>query len=288
MGQDLKSPGIFMGPYPSGAPVIFAGALSKLGVNTSFIGSVGNDAFGKVILTKLKEDGVKTVKTKVWAEETTGVAFVAYFEDGSRKFIYHVSQAAAGKIGEEQIEARYLQRFNHLHVMGTALSINEDWQRAVYKAAQVIKNAGGKISFDPNLRPEMLEIESVKEICFSILDLTDIFLPGEQEISVFGDEDELLEKGIEVIAIKRGSRGSTIVTEKETIDIPPFEIQEVDPTGAGDCYDAGFIKGYYEGWDWKEMGRFANAVGALAVTQRGPMEGAPTFQETIEFIGERL
>ena len=284
IGQGLDIPGRFLGPYPSGAPVIFAGALARLGMDTGFIGSVGNDDFGQLILDRLSKEGVEVSHVAVWENETTGVAFVAYFADGTRKFIYHVGDAAAGKITESQTEPIFLEQFDHLHVMGTALSINSDWQRAVMRAVQTIKRNGGKISFDPNLRPEMLQTESIKKICEAVLDLTDLFLPSEAEIRVFGDPQRLISQGLEAVAIKRGVQGSTIVTPLKKFDIPAFSVDEVDPTGAGDCFGAGFIKGYYEGWGWEKIGRFANAVGALSVTQRGPMEGAPAYQKAIQLM----
>jgi sugar/nucleoside kinase (ribokinase family) len=68
------------------------------------------------------------------------------------------------------------------------------------------------------------------------------------------------------------------------IDVPGFTVQEVDPTGAGDSFCAGFTVALLENMPLEEAGRFANAVGALAVTKLGPMEGAPSRQQVIEFI----
>lgn len=291
VGQDLKTPGVFKGPYPSGAPVIFAGALSKLGVNTAFIGSVGDDEFGEAILERLNNNGIATHKVQILKEYTTGTAFVTYFKDGSRKFIYHVNKAAAGQLSKKQLNEGYLKQFNHLHVMGTSLAINENWRHGTLQTARLIKDWGGTISFDPNLRPEMLEVKKLREACFKILEITDVFLPGEkelQEISTKGNIKKaarnLINKGIEVVAIKRGSSGSIIVTEKEIVNIASYEVELVDPTGAGDCYDAGFLKGYFEGWDWERVGKLANARGALAVTKKGPMEGVYDLRKVNEFI----
>jgi sugar/nucleoside kinase (ribokinase family) len=96
-----------------------------------------------------------------------------------------------------------------------------------------------------------------------------------------GDEDEvkacrsLVQRGIPIVALKQGDQGSTVFTDQETIHVPPIRVTEVDPTGAGDCYGAGFVVGLLEGWELRKVARFANIVGALAVTRLGPMEGAP-------------
>jgi sugar/nucleoside kinase (ribokinase family) len=62
-----------------------------------------------------------------------------------------------------------------------------------------------------------------------------------------------------------------------------FSVEEIDPTGAGDCFSAAFIAGLESGWPLEKVGSFANAAGALAVTKMGPMEGAPTREEVERF-----
>ena len=89
-----------------------------------------------------------------------------------------------------------------------------------------------------------------------------------------------------IVALKRGARGSIVFTSLERLAVPAFPIKEVDPTGAGDCYGAAFLVGLLEGWPLTQVARFANAVGALATTKLGPMEGAPAREEVEAFIRE--
>lgn len=284
--QPLGVAGTFDGPFASGAPAIFIDAVARLGLNCSFIGTVGKDDFGRLIVERLERDGVDTTYIRSLSDYTTGVAFVTYFSDGSRKFIYHLSRAASGKIYEDQVDSDYLSKVKYLHLMGSSLSINEECRRVCYKAARVVKNAGGKISFDPNLRPELLGIEKIREISEPILSSCEVVLPsGEEAKMLAGIEDaeeasqKLLEYGPKIIALKRGEKGSWIFTAKDKIKVPSFPAKEIDPTGAGDCFDAGFVVGLLKGWPLEKAARFANAVGALAVTRKGPMEGAPTLEE---------
>ena len=103
-----------------------------------------------------------------------------------------------------------------------------------------------------------------------------------------GDEDEetacrsLVARGIPIVALKRGERGSTVFTASQRVDVPSVTVREVDPTGAGDCYGGAFVVGLLEGWDLPKVARFANVVGALAVTRKGPMEGAPWREDALE------
>jgi len=289
--QPLGMPGTFVGPFPSGAPAIFIDAVARLGVKSGFIGTVGEDDFGRLIINRLKNDGVDTSYIRRLKDYTTGVAFVTYFSDGSRKFIYHLPRAASGQISLDQINEDYLSKAKYLHIMGSSLSINEDSRKACYKAAEIVKNSGGKISLDPNLRPELLSVGEIREICKPILSSCDIILPSEEEARLLtGTEDievacrKLLSYGPKMIALKRGKDGSVVVTAGQKIEVSSFKVREVDPTGAGDCFGAGFIVGLLKGWELEKVARFANAVGALAVTKKGPMEGAPFLNKVNEIL----
>jgi sugar/nucleoside kinase (ribokinase family) len=121
-----------------------------------------------------------------------------------------------------------------------------------------------------------------------LLDVCHVLLPsGAEACMLTGKTDDvaacqaLVQRGIPVVAMKRGRYGSTIFTGDETIDVPSIKVAEVDPTGAGDCYDAGFVVGLLERWELARTARFANVVGALSVTRQGPMEGIPSLAEVL-------
>lgn len=90
--EELYEPGVFRGPFPSGAPAIFIDTAARLGCSTAIIGGVGKDDFGKNILDRLRKDGVDCSHVLESTERSTGVAFVTYYSDGSRKFIFHMAQ----------------------------------------------------------------------------------------------------------------------------------------------------------------------------------------------------
>ena len=86
-----------------------------------------------------------------------------------------------------------------------------------------------------------------------------------------------------IVVLKHGPQGCSIYQNGIRLDTPGFVVDEVDPTGAGDCFSAAFIAGLESGWPLDQVGRFANAAGALAVTKMGPMEGAPTKKQVEDF-----
>lgn len=291
IGAGLDKPEVFIGPYPSGAPAIFADCAARLGGKVGFIGTVGNDDFGKVIQDRLRFDGVDLTYFQSKPDTTTGVAFVAYFSDGSRKFLYHIRNAASGVIGKSRIVSSYFKGARFLHINGSAVSINQAWKETIYSAIETAKKNGVKISFDPNIRPEILGVDKVRALCQPIIESASIIFPsGEEATMLTGNKDPeaaalaLLEKGAEIVVLKKGSKGSTVYSQGTKYDVPAFEVEEIDPTGAGDCFDAGFLVSLIHKRSLKESARFANAVGALAVTRKGPMEGAPFPEEVDKLI----
>jgi sugar/nucleoside kinase (ribokinase family) len=291
VGARLDKPGTFLGPYPSGASGIFIDTIARLGLDARFIGAVGNDDFGSLIIHRLRDDGVDISKIKVLENYTTGVAFVTYFEDGSRKFIFHLADAATGQIYPEDVDPDYLSDLSYLHIIGSTLATNKNCADACFKAVEYTLKNGGKISFDPNFRPELISEKKVREYFEPILRKCHIIFPTEEEIKVLtGKEnidqacEETLSSGPEIVAIKQGRQGSSVYTKDDKFTVPAFSVEEIDPTGAGDCYCAGFISGFLNELSLRETARFANAVGAMAVTKKGPMEGAPTSEKVIDFL----
>lgn len=289
--EPLSRPGSFVGPYPSGAPAIFADAAARLGLETGFVGVVGDDAFADCVLGRLRRDGVDTTHIRIAPGYTTGIAFVAYRADGGRDFVFHLRQAAASLLCEADVDPEYVGRADYVHVTGSALSISDSARRACYKAVDLCAGAGGRISFDPNLRPELLGADRVREICQPVLERCHLLLPsGEEAAMLTGDDDtreacrRLVANGIPIVALKRGSGGSTVFTPDGEVDAAPIAVAEVDPTGAGDCYGAAFVVGILAGWELARVARFANVVGALAVTRKGPMEGTPLLTEALALM----
>lgn len=276
----LDEAGDFVGPFPSGAPAIFADQAARLGHSVGFIGACGEDEFGDCLVSRFEADGVDTSCVARVAGVATGVAFVTYFADGGRKFIFHIGNSAAGCLPEPTAEM--FEGVGWLHICGSTLSAGKEMREKCYRACELAVAAGGKVSFDPNLRPELLGgEEALRRICKPVLDAASLVLPSASEAEVLtgvsGVEAAcrtLLDGGAEVVALKRGAEGCTIFAGGDEIRAPAFSVEALDPTGAGDCFDAGFVVGLLEGMPLEKVGRLANACGALGATRKGPMEGA--------------
>jgi len=289
-GDGFCEPTELIGPYPSGAPAIFIDQLALQGQSCSIISCVGNDDFGRLNIDRLRRDGVDVSAIRIHDEAATGSAFVRYRHDGQRDFVYNIRHSANQFIELDEAAARLLARADHLHVMGSSL-FSPNMIALTEHALDAVKSRGGTVSFDPNLRKEMLGFAPLRDALLRILEQTDLFLPSGDELLLFAhstDEEaalaELLQRGVRAIALKKGGAGSRYVTCDSAVAIPAFSVEEVDPTGAGDCFSATFVAGWLQGLPAEACLRQANAAGALAVTKRGPMEGASTAAEIARFL----
>lgn len=288
--QPLDQPGPFVGPYPSGAPFIFAVQAARLGMNPAAIGSVGADAFGDCLLNQLEADGVITDGVQRLADQTTGVAFVAYNADGSRDFVF--SLGAGGHITDDMLKPALFTGLRCFHMMGSTLSISDAVLSVCHKALEIAINAGALISFDPNLRPELLPPDAARAAFAPFIAAADIFLPTEAELLQLSGADTvddavadlLAERPDRRLVVTRGAEGCSVFTADGRMDVAAYAVDEVDPTGAGDCFDAGFICGILEGMPIREAARLGNACGALAVSAKGPMSGAKSRAAVEHFM----
>lgn len=285
-GTALDQPGIFQGPFASGAPAIFAVAAARLGLSVGLIGSVGADSFANLLAKRLEAENVNSDYLQVIPDYTTGMAFVAYKADGSREFVFHLRHSAAAQLAAKHLNAAYFADESWLHISGSTLFLSESCRQACATALRFNREAGGKFSFDPNLRSELMPLEEARTVLAPYLEAADLLLPTAEEARMLTglDDDKAaaaaLLKGQErTIVFKRGAAGASIFKLDGRLDIPGFAVTEVDPTGAGDCFNAALVYGLQAGWPAAQMGQFACAAGALAVTRQGPMEGAPTIQE---------
>ncbi|WP_320188971.1 tagatose kinase [Agrobacterium rosae] len=292
-GDGFRAPVPLIGPFPSGAPAIFIDQVGKLGQECAIISRVGDDDFGYVNLERLNADGVDVSGIEVAKHGTTGSAFVRYREDGSRAFVFNIRDSACGTITITENASRLIDGCTHLHVMGTALYAPSVVETILHTLDR-IKAKGGTVSFDPNLRAEILGSPGMREALKQVISKTDLFLPSGDELFLFAEAKseaaavaELLATGIKAVVVKRGSAGATYFDTSTSIDMPAFKATEIDPTGAGDCFGGTFVTFWLAGAEPAEALRYANAAGARAVMKEGPMEGASSRSELDQFIAEQ-
>lgn len=286
--QSLDRPGVLLGPYPSGAPAIFIDQAARMGAKCAIIAKTGRDDFASLNIERLRGDGVDVSHILQTPDNTTGVAFVTYFSDGSRKFIFHFTHAACGELAPKDVNLSLIGSARYLHVMGCSITGSPSMGEAILRAVELAAEQGVQVSFDPNIRPELLS-GKITAYYQAILNRCDVLLTGKSELSLIvpGETDPvaaLLAGKDRLIVVKDGGRGTTVYTRDTALRCAAYPAREVDPTGAGDCFDATFLAGLCRGLSLEDCLKTANAAGAKAVEKRGPMEGNTTRDELAAFM----
>lgn len=291
VGEGFREAQPLIGPYPSGAPAIFIDQCGRFGGSAAMVGAVGDDDFGRVNLDRLQADGVDVSAVAVDADYPTGSAFVRYRPGGARDFVFNIATSAAARFGWSEAVASLMARAGHLHVMGTALSMPSA-VAVIDRAVGIARARGGSVSVDPNLRKE-LRLDPETEARFErLVSGADLLLPSGEELeraAGVADETEavvrLFERGVGEIVLKRGAAGATaFLRDGGRVDAAAFAVEEVDPTGAGDCFGGAYVAARRLGLPVAACLTYGCAAGARNVTRRGPMEGAGTRAELDAFI----
>ena len=277
----LDEAGLFRGPFPSGAPAIFIDTVARLGHQAGIIGGVGNDAFGRCCLTRLEKDGVDTRLVRRVENGSTAVAFVSYDSHGDRNFIFHIGNTPAASAlcpAESDVVSPTPAFF---HIMGCSLMADERFCEEILKTAALFHKLGARISFDPNIRPELLGGRGLTGLVKPIMENCSVLLPGHGELLALSGAScietavyALFENpALEIVAVKLGQNGCRIFTRHEDFTLGVYPITPADPTGAGDCFDAAFLCGLVDGMPLKDAAKQAAAAAALNTAAFGPMEG---------------
>ena len=289
--------GTYSGPYASGAPGIFIDQAARCGGRCIFAGAVGDDAFGQVILERLKADGVDTSLIAKVSSVPTGSAFVSYNADGSRDFVYNIVHSAASQFSADPATIEELTNFGTgiMHVSGSVLA-SAAMREKVLRVCKAMHGRGAAISFDPNIRKELISDPAYFTTVNELMAICTYFLPSEEDADVlFPGENlesyapKLFAKGADYAVLKKGSMGSSgIHRNGETYNFPAHKVDVIDPTGAGDCFCATFVTLISSGhFLFEKALQYANAAGAMAVTKVGPMEGNSTLKQIETFLTQR-
>ena len=227
----------------------------------------------------------------------TGSAFVSYNADGSRDFVYNIVHSAASQFVVDHTTIEKLVNFGTgiMHVSGSVLA-STAMREKVLRVCKALHSRGAAISFDPNIRKELISDPDYFTTVNELMAICTYFLPSEEDADVlFPGENlesyasKLFAKGADYVVLKKGDKGSSgLHRNGEAYNFPAHKVDVIDPTGAGDCFCATFVTLISSGhFSFQKALQYANAAGALAVTKVGPMEGNSTLKQIEAFLAKR-
>jgi fructokinase len=288
---------------PGGAPCNVLSMLQKLGRKTAFIGKVGQDSFGEMLVRAVREQGIDTGNLSMDREVPTTLAFVHTAEDGDRSFSFYRNPGADMRLRENDIDFSVLKKSKIFH-FGTLSMTDEDIAAVTMSAIDKAKEESMLISFDPNIRPllwkDMNDAKKRMEYGISkcdILKISDdeiIFFTGLDDVE-HGARQIMDEYHPRLITATAGKNGSLALYKDMCISEAPFLRDDtIETTGAGDTFMA-CVLNYVLEHDIndispdgiREMLTFANAAASIITSRKGALRVMPDKYEVEEFIRER-
>lgn len=280
---------------PGGAPANVAVAIARLGGKSGFFGRVGNDPLGRFMKETLTAEKVNTQSMRLDDKQRTSTVIVDLDDSGERSFTFMVKPSADQFLIPSDIPE--FSAGDWLHVCSIALA-NEPSRSSTLEAMRRIKQAGGYVSFDPNLREEVWANPSeIIPVVHQALEQADVLKFSDDEL-MYLTQTHTLDAGLEAIkgnnnrlvVVTQGAKGALVVFEGMQTLQAGKAIQPIDTTGAGDAFVGGLLAklSQYDQWDNQEAihhaVEWANGCGALATTQKGAMTALPSERALRDYI----
>ena len=247
---------------------IVAHNLASLGTKVGFQSLIGEDALGEIAIERLGHSGVEIGRVRSGKSVGTGLSVILQ-RDGWRNILTYAG--AISRLSLDDLDLDYLSDARHFHL--SSYYLQSSLRPSVPELFRRFKAAGLTISLDTNDDPE-----GRFEDLDGVLDLVDIFLPNQREACRIAGTDNLeeaitkLSRAVPLLVVKLGAEGALAVRNNERITSPAVKVDIVDPVGAGDSFDAGFLHAYLKGQSLDDCMTAGNAAGALCATRAGGTE----------------
>lgn len=285
--------------FPGGAPANVAVAAAKLGASTAFIGKVGDDAFGKLLVDTVKNNGVNADGIIVTDTANTTLAVVSLQESGERDFAFYRKGFADTQLSESEISDDTLKNTHILHF--GSVSMTEDPSRtATFNSALRAKNMGATITYDPNYRASLWDSLDDALVQMKMpLSIVDILKISDEELPLIADTDDpeegtkLLSERycIPLILLTLGAKGAYYRFGDCTGLCEGVKVKVADTNGAGDTFFGAFLSGMARLGKYKpselsedeirELVIFANKAASITTSRSGAIPAMPTLDEVM-------
>jgi len=280
-----------MAAHPGGAPANFLAALTKYGKSTAFLGKVGDDTFGHLLLGTLKKAGIETRGIVVDPTVFTTLAFVTFDEAGDRSFSFARKPGADTCLSWEEVDRSLIDEARVFH-FGTLSLTNDPARTATRKCVAYAKEKGKLITCDPNLRKPLWpsEEEAKAQILWS-LSQADVVKISDDEVEFLwnctpeeGADKLLKEFGVSLAMVTLGPKGCLLKTASASCQVTSPKVNPVDTTGAGDIFGGSAVYRLLElekpisqltSEDLRDIGAYASTAASLSTEASGGIPSIP-------------
>ncbi len=267
----------------AGAESNLAIGLAKLGLDVAWISRLGEDEFGHFVCNQTRAEGVDCRHVIFDKEHRTGVMFKESGV-GETKVFYYRENSAASHLSPHDLSPALFRGGEILHLTGITPVLSDSCRQMTLEAIRLAKAEGLLLSFDPNIRKKLWGATDHGPFIRDITLQSEIVLLGLDEAKTLFDTcdpdqilDLLFQQGsAHYAAIKNGAEGAWVADRQHRIRLAPYPCKCVEPIGAGDGFNAGFLAGLLTHHrDIETAGRMGCICGALATQVPGDVEGYP-------------
>jgi 2-dehydro-3-deoxygluconokinase len=265
----------------AGAESNVAIALARLGHATAFCGRVGADAAGRWVVETLRAEGVDVRAVRVDPDRPTGLILRDTPPGRPLTVNDHRRDSAGAALGPEDLDPALVAAARVVVVTGITSMLSARTAACVERLLELAADAGTHVVLDPNVRLRLAAVECWARLVRDHLDRIDTLLLGDAEVELLGlgDPAALLRGRLRTVVVKNGARGAVAFTEAGPVRMPARAVPVVDPVGAGDAFDAGWISARLRGLPVEAALREAVTVASLVVATRADLPGLPTARE---------
>ena len=294
----------------AGAESNVAVDLKKLGladVETVWISRVGDDEAGDFVLKELT--GRTTVSARRLAGQQTGISYLNHLNDGESVKAYQRKDSAASRLTFAEVQP-HLTDADVLHMTGITPALSDTCRDTIFAALDCARDNDVPVSFDLNYRPQLWEPAEARGVFEAMAARSSLFKLGHDEAETvwgkgwpaeqYAEHFQRLSGGL--VIVTRGNDGAVAFDGSNLVDHRGYDVEVVDPVGAGDAFVAGFLGGILRDQTFAELMRLddperrqvieesleiANVCGALTCTRHGDTAAMPTMAEVREFLAGR-
>lgn len=258
--RELGDKGRLLGRSGGGSAANCIFALMRMGFASAFLGTVGEDREGDILLRGM--EGVDLGHVRRSGHTGRCVSLLA---DGERSLLVLPNANDMLRVAEEDLALANACKVVHLSSFAGRAALEQQIVLADRLVDDVI------LSFDPGERYARRGMEEM----LPLLRRTDVLFITEREmawLTGMGAKEggrRLLDQGPDIVVCKLGSEGSMVITKEDWYRIDPVPVTVVDKTGAGDVYAAGFLVGIMKSWSLRRCGAFASLAAARSITGLG-------------------
>lgn len=276
----------------AGAESNLAIGICKLGHTAGWVSRLGEDEFGHFIRNSIRAEGVDTSRVLFDREYRSGVMFKQVRSAGETSVFYYRENSAASQMAEPVLDEEYLAGAKILHLTGITPVLSESCREMLAGVMELAGKHDVMVSFDPNIRKKLWQGRDYVPVLREMVLKARIVLMGLDESEILlgtGDTDKIFdilfsEGDAKYVAIKNGANGAYCAGHEERLFVPPHPCHCVDPIGAGDAFNAGFLCGILEERSLQECGVIGAVAGAWATETFGDIEGYPSREQLDEII----